>query len=74
MLKEFPEVKSPKTMEGAAAVLLVKDILNSGVGTFVGRMCINDDTSTMQLLHHKIDGGQLPDQIMLLIKSADNGH
>lgn len=59
--RNFPKSKSPKTMETASTVIMVKDVFDSDADVFVEFICIDDDTTMMSHLRRKCDGGNLPD-------------
>eukprot|EP00978_Attheya_sp_CCMP212_P028738 scaffold100091_cov24-Attheya_sp.AAC.1 len=63
--QNFSKTKSPKTMETASTVIMVKGIYDSAAGVFVEYICIDNDTSMMSHLRLKREGGNLPDYMPL---------
>ena len=59
--RNFAKSKSPKTMETASTVLMVKGIYDSDHSAFIEHLCIDDDTAMMSHLRRKCEGGNLPD-------------
>eukprot|EP00978_Attheya_sp_CCMP212_P021465 scaffold62688_cov40-Attheya_sp.AAC.2 len=59
--RNFVKSKSPKTMETASTVIMVKGIFDCVHEAFIEFLCIDDDTAMMSHLRRKSDGGNLTD-------------